>query len=457
MNDIERKLQRVIYAFIVSVIIIVAAFAAIIYYYETKEISRFGVSGQTMFAKAFVDKNVGTAPLAVNFSSLIFNVEGSPKYHWDFGDGNTSNVTNPTHNYTKKGNYTCNLTIIDEAGRNITASVEVIVMANNPPTVVVLVDKVESNRPHIPVLDYMPDPLIYVLVRSLDSAGSHLMNKKGWINVQGQVFDPEGDEIVSYEWELTQPPFVFLGTTQYPKFYFSGKEELANFTIPELYTYRWLQYSIKLTVTDSAGNKASDIKTFGVSASDVILRRGRLINKWNNFWNVRFYSMPTSLQDSITAAMWRVLDPAKNTTDRIINKIISPLPDSLKNIIIPLYESIWQTQEKKYRRPNNAPTVPTDPNPEDNATGADLYANLNWTCTDPDNHPLTYDIYFGTSSPPPLVKSNHQGTTYDLEGVTLQEDTTYYWKIVAHDSPPTGKDYVKTSSSPIWSFTTKSG
>ncbi|UCD13590.1 MAG: PKD domain-containing protein [Thermoplasmatales archaeon] len=33
---------------------------------------------------------------------------------WDFGDGDTSNVTNPTHTYAAAGNYTVTLTVTDE-------------------------------------------------------------------------------------------------------------------------------------------------------------------------------------------------------------------------------------------------------------------------------------------------------------------------------------------------------
>ena len=278
------------------------------------------------------------------------------------------------------------------------------------------------------------------------------MERKGWINVEGQVFDPEGDDIVSYEWELSHPPVRFLTNTEYPKFYFKGGEELVNFTIPELYTYRWMQYSIKLTVTDSAGNKGSDIKTFSVSWSDVCLRRRDITNKWNNFWNIRFYSIPTSMQDAITSALWGVLGPVQGTMDSIIDKIVDPLPDSIENIILPLYESFWQLQEKKYRKPNDAPTIPSGPGPEDNVTGVDLDADLNWTCSDPDEHRLTYDIYFGTTSPPPLVVTDYGSTTFALG--PLDSGTTYYWKIVAHDSPPTGKEYSKSATSPIWSFET---
>ena len=41
-------------------------------------------------------------------------------YQWDFGDGTTSNQTNPTHTYTDKGMYKISLTVIDEQGKTDT-------------------------------------------------------------------------------------------------------------------------------------------------------------------------------------------------------------------------------------------------------------------------------------------------------------------------------------------------
>lgn len=54
----------------------------------------------------------GYAPLEVSFSQY----EDNTKVHWDFGDGKTSNKSNPSHVFEKYGNYTVTLTILDEKG-----------------------------------------------------------------------------------------------------------------------------------------------------------------------------------------------------------------------------------------------------------------------------------------------------------------------------------------------------
>ncbi|MFO7881341.1 MAG: PQQ-binding-like beta-propeller repeat protein [Kosmotogaceae bacterium] len=59
---------------------------------------------------------------------------------------------------------------------------------------------------------------------------------------------------------------------------------------------------------------------------------------------------------------------------------------------------------------------------------------------------LTYDIYFGTSTVPPLAKMNHCTNKYNPG--KLEHGTKYYWKIAVSD-----KDGILTES-PTWWFIT---
>lgn len=96
---------------------------------------------------------------------------------------------------------------------------------------------------------------------------------------------------------------------------------------------------------------------------------------------------------------------------------------------------------------NQPPYLPTNPEPEDGASDVDIDIVLSWTGGDPDGNPVTYDVYFGTTSPPSKVISNHTEETYNLG--TMNYSTTYYWKIVAWDV------IGAQSEGPIWEFTTR--
>ncbi len=63
----------------------------------------------------------GVAPHVVEFdSSDSAATAGIASYHWEFGDGQTSNQANPTHTYEAAGVYTVVLTITDKRGASAT-------------------------------------------------------------------------------------------------------------------------------------------------------------------------------------------------------------------------------------------------------------------------------------------------------------------------------------------------
>ena len=96
---------------------------------------------------------------------------------------------------------------------------------------------------------------------------------------------------------------------------------------------------------------------------------------------------------------------------------------------------------------NQPPTQPSTPSPSNNAIGITTSPTLSWTCSDPENDPLTYDIYFGTSSNPTTkVSPDQTGKSYSPIGLTAGAD--YYWKIVAKDNKN------NTTASPVWKFST---
>ncbi len=72
---------------------------------------------------------------------------------------------------------------------------------------------------------------------------------------------------------------------------------------------------------------------------------------------------------------------------------------------------------------------------------------LVWNGSDPDNDIVDYDIYFGISSSPLLLKSGVKES--QLQDVTIIQGTTYYWQVISKDSKG------NTSESGIFQFKVK--
>lgn len=100
-------------------------------------------------------------------------------------------------------------------------------------------------------------------------------------------------------------------------------------------------------------------------------------------------------------------------------------------------------------QPNNFPYYPSSPSPPDGAVDQSTDVDLNWSGGDPDGDPVTYDLYFGTKSSPPVVATGLTQTSYD-PGL-LNDDTQYYWKIVSKD------DQGGETPGSVWTFRTGTG
>ena len=96
---------------------------------------------------------------------------------------------------------------------------------------------------------------------------------------------------------------------------------------------------------------------------------------------------------------------------------------------------------------NNPPNQPTEPVPANGSLNQLISSTLSWSCSDPNGDPLTYDVYFGTANNPPLASGNQAGTSYNPGA--LDNNTTYYWKIVAKDNQGA------TTAGPVWNFSTR--
>ncbi len=81
--------------------------------------------------------------------------------------------------------------------------------------------------------------------------------------------------------------------------------------------------------------------------------------------------------------------------------------------------------------PNRPPEKPYDPSPQPGRVLNETDVVLTWNCSDPDGDKLFYDLYFGESSNPPLVRENIETNSAFIQN--LQIGRKYYWKVVAKD------------------------
>lgn len=83
--------------------------------------------------------SVTSAPVAAFSSSVSYNTvtfmnnsTGATSYNWNFGDGNTSTMTNPVHTYAGPGTYNVTLSAINSCG-NIISSQQVVISSGSGP------------------------------------------------------------------------------------------------------------------------------------------------------------------------------------------------------------------------------------------------------------------------------------------------------------------------------------
>jgi PKD repeat protein len=66
----------------------------------------------------------GRVPHTVDFTDRTFSSRPIVARQWDFGDGETSTETNPSHTYEEEGDFTVSLTVTDDRGNTRTMTVE---------------------------------------------------------------------------------------------------------------------------------------------------------------------------------------------------------------------------------------------------------------------------------------------------------------------------------------------
>lgn len=77
----------------------------------------------------------GCIPQTINFFDLSYSASPAVSWFWDFGDGTTSNLQNPTHTYTTLGRYDVMLIMVDSLGCTDTIIEPNYIAVGTPPTI----------------------------------------------------------------------------------------------------------------------------------------------------------------------------------------------------------------------------------------------------------------------------------------------------------------------------------
>jgi hypothetical protein len=94
------------------------------------------------------------------------------------------------------------------------------------------------------------------------------------------------------------------------------------------------------------------------------------------------------------------------------------------------------------------PNVAINPLPADMSINQSITPSISWQANPEGTVPDSYNVYFGTTNPPPLIDSQ-TGTSYSPGA--LAYSTTHYWMIDPHSS----RGYSSSAHTlPVWSFTT---
>lgn len=97
---------------------------------------------------------------------------------------------------------------------------------------------------------------------------------------------------------------------------------------------------------------------------------------------------------------------------------------------------------------NHVPFAPALLSPESDSEVTGTSVVINWTASDVDGDPLTFDVYLDNKeNPETIVSENQTETSYTADN--LSAATTYYVKVVVKD------DKGSASIGQVWSFTTK--
>jgi len=286
---------------------------------------------------------------------------------------------------------------------------------------------------------------------------STLLNKIIRINTHERTFYQNIPPIANFTYEpteITTGELIYFNSTSY-----DPDGTITNWTwdfgdgntaYDEYTTHTYTDngiYTANLTVMDNGSATASIEKTVNVGNQPPIADFTFTPESPSTTETVYFNDTTYDPDGIIITWWWQFGDGYYSSLQNPIHKCIIE-GDYIINLTVTDDDGSVDSVEKPITvlPPNDPPYEPSDPYPMDGVIDIDLNITLSWKCSDPDNDPLTYDVYFGNVTPPPKVVDKQINKSWNPG--TLDMETVYYWQIVAWDVRNA------STSGPIWNFTT---
>jgi hypothetical protein len=184
----------------------------------------------------------------------------------------------------------------------------------------------------------------------------------------------------------------------------------------------------KSALTFPVQNEACSAGTI-VSATE-----SKIVFKWNSSTNTESYDL--NIKNLISGG-----SITKSTTSTELEVTLSRNTPYSWHVISKSGKTTQTTASDVWKFYNSGPgTVAYAPFPAEiisptmgqSVTPSNGTVNLDWAGSDVDGDIAGYDVYFGKSNTPELLKNNLAESI--LNGVSVVSNTTYYWKIVTKDS-----------------------
>jgi len=177
-------------------------------------------------------------------------------YLWDFGDGVTSNATEPTHSYADNGTYPVKLSVTDDDGGKTDVEITATI-ANAAPVA--------------------------------DAGGPYNVKPNEEIQVHGTGTDPGSADVLTYKWDLDND-----GT-----FETDGQDASVQFATNG-------SYIIKLRVKDDDGDRTDDDATIvvGSAAPKIATIPEQRINEGQSFAPIKLDNYVDDPDDPDTSLTW---------------------------------------------------------------------------------------------------------------------------------------------------------